>query len=68
MSESDYDSATEYTSLMDGHAEVRTEGLGSGVENRKRKRLAKAASNTEVSFYLAHTIFFSFNQYLIKFN
>lgn len=47
MSESDYDSATEYTSLMDGHAEVRTEGLGSGVENRKRKRLAKAASNTE---------------------
>ncbi|XP_043463563.1 presenilin-1 isoform X2 [Leptopilina heterotoma] len=48
MSESDYDSATEYTSLMDGHAEVRTDGLGSSVENRKRKRLAKAASNAEV--------------------
>ncbi|XP_051165197.1 presenilin-1 isoform X2 [Leptopilina boulardi] len=47
MSESDYDSATEYTSLMDGHAEVRTDGLGSGVEHR-RKRRVKAASNAEV--------------------
>lgn len=46
MSESDHDSATEYTSLMDGHAEVRTDGLGSSVERRKRR--TKIASNVEV--------------------
>lgn len=56
MSESDYNSATEYTSLMDGHAEVRTDGLGSGVEHR-RKRRAKAASNAEVKYFYQFLIF-----------
>ena len=47
MSESDNDSATEYTSLMDGHAEVCTDGLGSSVERRKRR--SKVPINVEVN-------------------
>ena len=39
--------ATEYTSLMDGHAEIRTDGLGSSVERRKRR--SKVPSNVEVN-------------------
>lgn len=47
MSESEYDSADEYTSLMDGHvAETRTDGLGPPVE--RKKRLNKVASSVEV--------------------
>lgn len=57
MSESDYDSTTEYTSLMDGHAEVRTDGLGSSVERRKRR--TKVASNTEVILQLIYIFYFA---------
>ncbi|KAG7202643.1 hypothetical protein KM043_009821 [Ampulex compressa] len=46
MSESDYDSADEYTSLMDGHvAESRTDDLGLVTDRRKRR---SRISNEEV--------------------
>lgn len=48
MSESDYDSANEYTSLMDGHvAESRTDDLILGNERRKAR---SRNANEEVTF------------------
>lgn len=55
MSESDYDSANEYTSLMDGHvAESRTDDLI--LVNDRRKGRAKI-TNEEVKLLL--TLYYS---------
>lgn len=49
MSESDYDSANEYTSLMDGHvAESRPDDLI--LDNERRKGRSRSA-NEEVVFF-----------------
>lgn len=49
MSESDYDSANEYTSLMDGHvAESRTDDLILGSDRRKSR---SRGANEEVDFF-----------------
>lgn len=40
MTDSDYDSANEYTSLMDGHvAEIRNDGINN--DRRKRNKINK---------------------------
>jgi len=61
MSESDYDSANEYTSLMDGHvAESRTDDLI--LCNERRKGRSRSA-NEEVVFSKILSPLFNFNNF-----
>lgn len=53
MSESDYDSADEYTSLMDGHvAESRTDDLGLVTDRRKRRISTEEVENGVPEVYI----------------
>ncbi|XP_012235371.1 presenilin-1 [Linepithema humile] len=47
MSESDYDSANEYTSLMDGHVESRTDDVILGNEHRRKGRSRNTSEEVE---------------------
>ena len=49
MSESDYDCADEYTSLMDGHVAAETRTSSASLATKRKKPGAKVASSIEVS-------------------
>lgn len=59
MSESDYDSANEYTSLMDGHVESRTDDVILGNEHRRKGR-SRNTSEEVIFCTVLYTHFFSF--------
>lgn len=72
MSESEYDSANEYTSLMDGHvAESRTEDLILGNHDRRKNRSRNTSeevifsTNFCISLLILFLLFYV-NRFLLK--